>query len=685
MMTNSGIDGTGFRMRRPRVTTSGFVADVDLIVKGHLDELNTLLGKPVFTRDGSPADAPSAEDDYREEVLADAVLIDEGTRAVLKTGRGKKASSKPGRHGVDVREMLARRLTAKHVPGNTWQKDSLADAFATAKGDAERLLTLTEHIDATPELSKLKYAFTGHLSANEFTLDPNLRAVLVGYPAIVDYLVAYGYYELKLRTPRTMIDVLQSSPKGARTIRNYAAISGARSRIFKEKLHVPDYDDDDSDIVTALLQANLPLSEAAFSKAADSVIDNFIFNSAQEALITAAAKDLGPIPPSLHALLVRNIKASPVPINAGNAKFFVSQFILQNAPPVDEQLDGFDQGEAEGVSDADFDVNYLGDERELVQVSQAAVKCAAQLFYGMVLGDELNVFDVVNFFTHRYLVRGQIDISKRSLRHDLEMYVFNGKFAELDRDGKPTGRQLDRTRPAERHMFYRQVFNYGGGTVTDDVIINPEFKRLWNVLMLESARYLERAQLSPHPDSFVSRTNVMQAVEDLQYNLSTSCTGMATVITPLIYKELDFVVRRIFMNPEVLAKVAPGAGSWTRVVENLYMEMKHSRPKTTVLYSKAKLGHLIIRSIATYNPATFEDNKSFSEFISSVDAFITTQSILQESLPDDIKEDAADDEESAAANGHGGVPANGNGANGHTYLPDAAASGAGAAQDEWDF
>jgi hypothetical protein len=69
------------------------------------------------------------------------------------------------------------------------------------------------------------------------------------------------------------------------------------------------------------------------------------------------------------------------------------------------------------------------------------------------------------------------------------------------------------------------------------------------------------------------------------------------------------------------------------------MEMKHSRPKSTVLYNKAKLGHDIIASIADYNPSTFENDASFSAFISNVDAFITTQSILQAALTHDLKHD----------------------------------------------
>src|SRR5262249_4136564 len=148
--------------------------------------------------------------------------------------------------------------------------------------------------------------------------------------------------------------------------------------------------------------------------------------------------------------------------------------------------------------------------------------------------------------------RGGIEIQDSQLRDDLQMYVFSNKFTDLK-----TKKLVDRTRPAERRMFYMQVFNWGNTQTTEDVIVNSDYPRLWKVLMLESAKYLERAQASPNPDSYVSRQNVMQAVEDLQYNLSTHCTGMANVISPLIYAELNFVIQRIFMHKEILRQVVP--------------------------------------------------------------------------------------------------------------------------------
>jgi hypothetical protein len=697
MMTNTGVNGgTGFRIRRPRITTSGFVADVDPVVKSHLDELNRLLGKAVFTRQGPPSsDGGSSTPDEEYEKGSDESYSDLAAMPGKTKAKPLPPIQPPAAKGVapappsDVRAMLARKLTPKHVPQNTWADGSLADTLSKTKSEPDKKITLEEHIDATPDLFKLKYAFKNHVEANEFTMDSNTKAVLIGYPAIADYLVAYGYYELGLRSPRALVDVLQSSPRGLRMIVNYGAISAARTRIFREKLDVPNYNRDDSKIVEDLQAANLPLSDVSFPKAADAIIDNYIFNSPEEALISAVEKEIGTIPASIRPQIVRNIKFSPIPIDATNAKFYISQFVMQNAgtlgqsdPFVEEQ-----PPDDQTVDDSDFDVQYLEDDRSLIQISQSAVKCAAQLYYGMVLGDELDVFNAVNFFTHKYLVRGAFEIRNATLRNDLQRYVFDGEFSELDKNGKSTGRILKRTRPAERQMFYRQVFNQGHAPVTDDVVINGEFRKLWNVLMLESARYLEKAQMSPNPDSFVSRTNVMQAVEDLQYNLSTSCTGMSNVIAPLIYKELDFVVKRIFMHDEILAKVSPGGGTWSRVIETLYMDMKRSRPKATVLYNKAKLGHSIISSIASYNPATFEDDKNFSEFISNVDAYITTQSILQDSLTDDLKKEASD-EDYEPTNGYGAQPpaANGNG-NAHAYLPEAseAPAAAAAGQDDWDF
>jgi hypothetical protein len=407
---------------------------------------------------------------------------------------------------------------------------------------------------------------------------------------------------------------------------------------------------------------------ASFRSSLQAIVDDYIFNKNESDLIDNAGLGL---PPELKPQLTKYIKNSPIRITSANAPFFLPVFVSQILAGTTAV--GAANGQTADQSDQDFDVQYLTDDQSMIQVSRSAVRCAAQLFYSMVLGDELDVFSTVNYFTHKYLIRGGIEIVDGRLRDDLQLYVFSNKFTHLR-----TGAVNDRSRISERHMFYRQVFNWGHGQVTEDLIVNQEFPKLWKVLVLESAKYIERAQISPNPDSYVSRQNVMQAVEDIQYSLSTQCTGMANVITPLIYAELDFVIRRILMHDEILRQIVPQGGTWWRVVETLQMGMKNARPRSTVLYNKAKLGDSILRQIADYNPSTFENDGPFGAFISDVEAFITTQSILQEDLAEDIRQ--SDGDRPAMPRGNGERP--------DTVPPPpppAATAGQAPAGDEWAF
>jgi hypothetical protein len=160
---------------------------------------------------------------------------------------------------------------------------------------------------------------------------------------------------------------------------------------------------------------------------------------------------------------------------------------------------------------------------------------------------------------------------------------------------------------------------------------------------------------------------------------------MATVSTPLVYKELDFVIRRFLKHRDVLRYVAPNGGTWLRAVEQLTMHGHGgTKPNAIALYNKARLGFEIISDIAAYDPARFEDDGVFSGFISKVDAFITTQSILQEALVEDVKRDQLGAEvppdsmpsmpsmpgASAPAPAAAAAPSGGNGTTPH---------------DEWDF
>ena len=717
-LTTGDEGSSGFVLRRS--VGSGFVSDIDPVARGFLDNLNDLLGQAIFKLEPA-AHAAEAE----EEAIAKCAIKhpDPAVQAaILTTYQNARAAKSPLDAAFDkvaaidkallvtIKQLLreARDKTAKHrthvtpdivallkkeltpaktddanaLPDARWQKDSLAWSFATA-ATADDQLTLSDYIDSQQELSALKYEFQERLQRIWGSLDDNVKLVLVERPAIQDYVVAGAYLAHGVRDINALMNFALTGKNGFNAVVDYAAVSAARVLVNREQLNVPDIDKDASPVVNALKnpnpdkkRSNIPLTKVAFNSAAKSVINPHVFDRLNAKILDDfltknkihGDKTIKQIRP----LVLQYIKNSLVPVTPANADNVIPPMIAQARSSAlyaqEQEPTEVDRLEAE----RDFDIDLFDDTQPQQEISEAAVKCAAQLFYGMVLGDELDIFNVINFFTHKYLVRGHIEIQDRRLRDDLQMYVFSGKFTDLK-----TGKIVDRTRPAERQMFYGQVFNYGSAPGADDMVIrNDEYQRLWKVLMLESARYLERAQLSPNPNTFVSKQNVMQAVEDLQYNLSTHCVGMATVISPLIHAELDFVIRRILMRDEVKRQVAPAGGSWWRVVENLYMAMKNTRPKATILYNKAKLGNSIIRKVAEYDAAKFENNAVYSSFISDVDAFITTQSILQEALTDDLKK--GDDDDLAApgpTNGSGLVSSNGSGS----------ASGAGDARDDWDF
>lgn len=626
-------NGNGFTIRRALPAMDGFVVGIDKNVKKHLDELNQLLSKRIFSAVGTTAGSTGEKKDRRAD----------GESAGKEEGNAEDKGKEKAKGGISVPDVLIRELTPKRVPsGNEpWKVGSFARILSDT-GETQTHLTLSEHIDMTPALVELKYAFQKQRQSIWPKLDYNTRAVLDGHTNIEDYLIAFAFHVAKLTDVNALCSFVLKNGRGGKRIVEYAIVSASRTLIDEQQLQVANYNDDDGRLAKALRTSKISLSATAFVSEAMSKIKAFVFDSDELELINTSK--LAPVPDDIKPLLVKLIQKSPFPITPHNVDHhlptLMSQAYAAQGYLAQKQLEPI-------LDDQEFRVQFQDDPSSTVSdISRSAVRCAALLYHGMVLGDELDVFGAANYFTHKYLVRGGLEIKDMRLRMDLRDYVFSERFLDLK-----TNLITDRTRPAERQMFYRQVFNEGNAEVTEDVLLNSQFKRLWKVLMLESAKYLQRAQASFQPDNFVSRQNVMQSVEDLQYNLSLSCTGMVNVIAPLIDAELNFVITRILKHPEVVSQVVPSGGGWQRVVETLCAARKHSRGRATTLYNKARLGEAIIRSVAEYTPADFETNAEFSKFISQVDAYITTQSILQEALTDDLLDGDKDDTDSVGGEG----------------------------------
>lgn len=600
-LMNQVIDTGGFRIKRPNITLNGATAAVDSGVSRHFKELADLLAKPAF---GARSDKPEALAKHVRSLIAPTLTP--------KFSPPKPAPVVVGAAGGAPHPAPA--------ADQEWAPGSLAATLDQAKPSE---LTLADFIDITPNLSDLKYAYEQSLSGNWSLLDTNTQFALNDHPSLRDYLVAYAVLVMQVTDFNALKNFILSNQAGVRSIINYGAVSAARDYVYNQKLVVTDYNNDDSAIVVAIKTANLSLTDASFTPTLKGLVDAFIFNAEQSQVLAAATIQ---VPDALKPQVIQLMKSSAVKITAANIDFFLPLFISQLSPT--PLVDGTTPADST-VADQDFDVEFLQDTNAIAQVSRSAVLCAAQLYYDMVLGEELDVFSTINYFTNNYLLRGGIEIQDTTLRNDLQLYVFSNKFVDLK-----TNKITDRTRPPERAMFYKQVFNSGAEIADNDLaqilVPNPDFPKLWKVLILETAKYIQQAQAAFYPDQYVPRGNVQQAVEDLQYNLSTHCIGMVNVVSPMIYAELDFVIRRIFMHDEVMRQIVPAGATWWRVVETLYLAMRNTRPRSTVLYNKAKLGYDILKDVADYNPATFQNDDVFSEFVSSVQTFITTQSILQQ-------------------------------------------------------
>lgn len=583
----------GVKIRRTNITTNGVTADIDSHVKEQLTYMNDLLGTPIYIKEGG---------DFQ---TVEGMSISELVQLPLK----------------------ARMYGNSHRKEQQWQEDSLLNTIYKAINNSkyDKIYSIEEYIDAEDKLSLLKFDFKDRLNNNWNNLDLNTRSIL-SYPNIVNYLLALGY-NAGYTEINGLTNFIFGNKSGNRNVIIYTQISASRQYIHEERVSV-EFNNEKNPVITDILKGNPSFSSLSFSAFVTKTLENYVDNSS-ELDILKDSKYYKDIPPSMIPKLIKQIKASILPVTDSNIDILLPIFMneIENIPGWED-----DTTDTDG-SAPDYSVTFLDDDAATVQVVSDNIRCAAQMFYSMTLGEELDIFSVVNFFTHKFMVRGNIQISDSQLREDLQMYVFSNKFPH-----PRTGKIIERTRPAERRMFYKQVFNYGNAAVTDDVVVNKEFPKYWRILIMEVARYIQRAQDSPNPESYVSRQTVMQAVEDLQYNLSTHCSGMANVISPIIYDELYFVIKRILNHPEIVKQLVPAGGNWWKVVEMLYEGMKHQRPKTTIHYNKAKLGYEILNSIADYNPTTFEDDKRFSAFISNVDAFIISQAQLQQKEEDENEE-----------------------------------------------
>ncbi|MBC9794790.1 hypothetical protein [Sinomicrobium weinanense] len=267
-------------------------------------------------------------------------------------------------------------------------------------------------------------------------------------------------------------------------------------------------------------------------------------------------------------------------------------------------------------------------------INTVNIQNAASLYAIMILGDEMGIFRIADTVL-KYVTMGKVDVESTTTATRLYNYM------QL-RD--------DRTSFEERTMWYKQVFNIGGGDTVSDMAVNENFLPLWETLMNEVIKYIGKYESAEDPLR-VSKSGIRQVVTDLQHNLSRAAAGMVKIFIPEMYAHLEDAIQ-IINAEELRDQLGHGISRdlWN-VVESVSMEEFNYFPNTSALRTIADTARNIILDIATYNQASFSEEQ-FQKLVRNVDRFIIAQNQLQgstlseeEETPEDIEDEMESMEE----------------------------------------
>lgn len=254
------------------------------------------------------------------------------------------------------------------------------------------------------------------------------------------------------------------------------------------------------------------------------------------------------------------------------------------------------------------------------------VRAAGALMWCWDIGERLGVYKLTDALVYRWWT-GNLDFGDTDLTSELYRYY------KL-RDERPT--------EEERFLLYRRVLALGSAEVGDRVVVNDGFPQLWRTLMEEVATYIDRTETSFRER--VNRQGIVQAIREVQYNLTERMAGMALTQVTEMYNQLrqtevDSGVLGgldILGHREVVGQLASGRrrDEWS-VIERLAKEEFGVAPNVSALRTSAVEAFRVVDYIATFKPGRFDD-EAFDAFIASAKSWILTQQLAGDGLLTDV-------------------------------------------------
>jgi hypothetical protein len=189
----------------------------------------------------------------------------------------------------------------------------------------------------------------------------------------------------------------------------------------------------------------------------------------------------------------------------------------------------------------------------------------------------------------------------------------------------------------------------GSAEHMDRMVVNQDFSRLWDTLMEEAARYIQkREEAINYGDSNpVSRTPIYQATKQLQYNLTEFGNGR----TKSQARQLRNLLKACFEvldSPEIAdAYGTPSRKDRWSIIERLHRNPPFEAiPNVATIRTAAMDGNRVFQWIANFNEGAVTETE-FDTFIRAAEAWIIAKSADQEEMSeegDDLDEELGDDE-----------------------------------------
>lgn len=263
-----------------------------------------------------------------------------------------------------------------------------------------------------------------------------------------------------------------------------------------------------------------------------------------------------------------------------------------------------------------YSFNYVVDYFETADeqgVDAENILAAGTLFYLKTLADDLGILRTTDAVLMRWTA-GMLDIPQGSTASKLySYYKLRDDYATAE----------------ERAMFYKIVLNTGDGEVLDQMAVNTDFTPLWDTLMTECVKYIDKYEQKDSNFAVVSKSAIYQAVKELQYNLTTYSSGMVKAILPEMYTQFEKAVA-ILDDDNVKSQLGWGyRRSMWNVVERVSQEEFNYKPNVSSLRTAAVSGHKIFATIASFDEGLMNES-AFRDFLQNVETFIIAQSQLAE-------------------------------------------------------